>query len=103
MAAAQASAVSLGVMGAFVGGVTATAQNTYKVARGEMKSVDAARNVARETVGTGLSTAAGGAATTLLGLSGIVGLAGLLVVASLTKGAWDNALTKEAVPEKKKA
>jgi hypothetical protein len=89
-------------MGAFVGGIAATATNTYKVAKGEMGKAEAAKKVAQETMGTGLATAAGAAATTFLGLGGVVGLAGLLVVATLTKGAWDQAmLDTEKSPKKK--
>ena len=76
--------------------------NTYKVAKGEIGVDTAIANVARETVGTGIATAAGGAAVTALGLGGMVGLVGFAAVATACKGAWDSAVypkTKAVVEE----
>jgi hypothetical protein len=94
MSAVPSNALAIGTMGAFVGGIAATATNTYKVTKGELGKAEAAKNVAQETLGTGLATAAGAAVTTVLGLGGVVGLAGLLVVATLTKEAWDQAMSE---------
>jgi hypothetical protein len=93
MVAVPTNAFVIGTMGAFIGGIAATAANTYKVAAGELSKTEAAKNVAQDTLGTGLAAAAGATTTTVLGLSGIVGLTGLVVVTTLAKGAWDRALS----------
>jgi len=86
------SAVALGVMGAVVGGTIAAIDNVQKVAKGEQKSEDAIANVAKETLGTGLSTAAAAAAMAGLGIGGLVGLAGFAAVATVSKGLIDSIL-----------
>ena len=94
LAAVPNNALGLGFLGAFVGGIYSAATNSYKVAKGEMSKVDAVTDVAQETMGTGLATAAGATAMTLLGVGGLVGLAGMVAVASLTKGAWNKAMSE---------
>lgn len=98
MVAISNSAVVSGTLGAIVGGTVSAASNSYKVARGEMRTADAVTASAKEAVGTGVSTAAAGAAVTALGLSGFLGIAGFLVVASFAKGFWDSAF--QSAPKK---
>jgi len=94
------SAAVLGAMGAVMGGTISAIGNTYKVAKGEQNSGEAIANVAKETFGSGVSTAAGAAAMSALGIGGIIGLAGFAAVATITKGLLDSVLYCE---EKKTA
>jgi hypothetical protein len=91
MVAISNSAVVSGTLGVIVGGTVSAASNSYKVARGDLSPGNAVSNVAKEAVGTGMSTAAAGAAVTALGLGGFWGIAGFLIVASFAKGVWDSA------------
>ena len=86
------SALMLGAMGAVVGGTIAAIDNVQKVAKGEQKGDEAVANVAKETLGTGLSTAAAAAAMAALGIGGLVGLAGFAAVATVSKGFLDSVL-----------
>jgi hypothetical protein len=93
------SAASLGVMGALVGGTISAVGNTYQVARGQQKGSDAITNVAKETVGSGISTAAAAATITAIGLGGLIGLAGFAAVATVSKGLLDSVLYCENKPK----
>jgi hypothetical protein len=86
------SAAMLGTMGAVVGGTVSAIGNTYKVAKGEQRSADALANVAKETVGSGISTAAAAATITALGIGGLIGFASFAAVASISKGLLDSIL-----------
>jgi hypothetical protein len=92
MSSISQSAATLGVMGAVLGGTVSAIGNTYKVAKGQRKSTDAIVNVAKETVGSGISTAAGAATMAALGMGGLIGLAGFAAVATITKGLLDSIL-----------
>ena len=92
MSSISQSAATLGVMGAVLGGTVSAIGNTYKVAKGQQKSADAIASVAKETVGSGISTAAGAAAMAALGIGGLIGLAGFAAVATITKGFLDSIL-----------
>ncbi|MGD8213038.1 MAG: hypothetical protein PVH37_14300 [Desulfobacterales bacterium] len=89
------SAARMGAMGAVVGGTLSAIANTYKVAKGEQKSADAVANVTKETVGTGISTATAAATMATLGVGGLIGLAGFMAVATITKGFLDAVLYGE--------
>jgi hypothetical protein len=86
------STAMMGTMGAVLGGSISAIENTYKVAKGEKTSADAISNVAKETVGSGISAATAAAAMAALGIGGLLGLAGFAAVASITKGLLDNVL-----------
>ncbi len=85
-----AVAASAGKIGAVAGGVVSAMHNTYRFGRGDIKATEAISNVVKDTVGTGLATAAGAVAITMVGITGLVGVAGFVTVAALTKGAWDS-------------
>jgi hypothetical protein len=86
------SAAMLGTMGAVLGGSIAAIGNTYKVAKGEQNNAEAITNVAKETVGSGISTATAAAAMAAIGVGGLIGLAGFAAVATITKGLLDSVL-----------
>jgi hypothetical protein len=86
------STAMLGAMGAVFGGAIATVENSYKVAKGEQKAPEAIANVAKETFGSGISTAAAAATMAALGIGGLMGLAGFAAVATITKGFLDSIL-----------
>ena len=90
---------SAAATGALVGGTVAAVRSTIAVKEGRMTKSDAAKSVATESAGTGLATAAGIAATSVLGLGGLAGLLGFTVVATGAKMLWDksvpNALDKK--------
>jgi hypothetical protein len=90
------SAMKMGIMGAAIGGTIAAVGNGYQVMKGEQTSAQAISNVAKETLGTGLSAAAAGAAITALGFGGLVGLAGFAAVATISKGLLDVVLFSDS-------
>jgi hypothetical protein len=92
VASISQSAARMGTLGAVVGGTISAVGNTYKVAKGEQNAADAIANVARETVGTGISTATAAATMAALGIGGVIGLAGFAVVATISKGLLDSVL-----------
>lgn len=84
-----AATTAAGSVGAVVGGVVAAARNVKRVNQGEMTKGQAAADVGKEAVGTGLSTAAGVAVTGALGITGLLGLASLVGVAAGVKYLWN--------------
>lgn len=80
---------SAAVTGALVGGTVAAVRSTIAVKEGKMDRCEAVKAVASESAGTGLATAAGIAATGILGLGGLTGLLGFTVVATGAKMLWD--------------
>jgi hypothetical protein len=89
------SAATLGAMGAVMGGTISAIGNTFKVVNGDISRSDAISNVAKDTLGSGISSAAGAAAMAALGLGGLFGIAGFAAVATITKGVLDSALYRE--------
>jgi hypothetical protein len=86
------SAMKMGAMGAAIGGTIAVIGNGYQVAKGTQSGAQAVSNVAKETVGTGISTAAAAATVAALGIGGLAGLAGFAAVATISKGFLDSIL-----------
>ncbi len=84
-----AATTAAGGVGAIVGGAVAAAQDVKRVNQGEMTKAQAAADVGKEAVGTGLSTAAGVAVTGALGVTGLLGLASIVGVAAGTKYLWN--------------
>lgn len=84
--ATAASAIKLGVI---VGGTVSILQNTYRVSRGRIKVGEAAMNVAKDTLGNGLSAAAGKVIITGLGAGGLLGTVSFMTISGLSKGLWD--------------
>jgi hypothetical protein len=80
----------MGVFGAVAGGTIAAVSNSVRVAKGELSGPEAVSNIAKETVGTGLSTAAGMAAMRALGSGGILGFIAFFAVAGVVKTIWDS-------------
>ncbi|WP_319777494.1 hypothetical protein [Maridesulfovibrio sp.] len=83
---------SAAATGALVGGTVAAVRSTIAVNEGRITSYEAVKTVAKESAGTGLATAAGIAATGVLGLGGLAGLLGFTVVATGAKILWDKAV-----------
>ena len=78
-----------GTVGAVIGATVAAAKDIKRVNKGEMTKSEAAADIGKEAVGTGLSTAAGVAVTGVLGIGGLLGLASIVGVAAGTKYIWD--------------
>ncbi|THB63319.1 MAG: hypothetical protein D6E12_17245 [Desulfovibrio sp.] len=78
-----------GSVGAVVGGTVAAARDFKLVKEGEMTRGEAAVDVGKEAVGTGLATATGVAVVGALGVGGLLGLAGIMGVAAGTKYLWN--------------
>ncbi|WP_320006958.1 hypothetical protein [Maridesulfovibrio sp.] len=83
---------SAAATGALVGGTVAAVRSTIAVNEGRITSREALKTVAQESAGTGLATAAGVAATAVLGLGGIAGLLGFTLAATGVKIMWDKAV-----------
>jgi hypothetical protein len=86
------SAATLGAMGAVMGGTVSAIGNTLKVVNGEESRRAAISNVAKDTLGSGISSATGAAAMAALGIGGLLGIAGFAAVATITKGILDSVL-----------
>lgn len=80
---------SAAATGALVGGTVAAVRGTIAVKEGKMTRCELAKTVATESAGTGLATAAGVAATGIIGLGGLAGLIGFTIVATSAKILWD--------------
>jgi hypothetical protein len=86
------STVMLGFFGAVFGGAIAAIDNSYKVSTGLQTGTDAVTNIAKETIGSGVSAATAAATMAALGIGGLIGLAGFTAVATITKGFVDSIL-----------
>lgn len=84
-----AATTAAGSVGAVVGGTVAAAKDVKRVNEGKMTKGQAAADIGKEAVGTGLSTAAGVAVTGALGVTGLLGLASIVGVASGVKYIWN--------------
>jgi len=95
---------ALGGLGMVIGAAVAGAKNIRLVKEGKMQSDQAVGETLKESLGTGLTTAAAGAAAGVLGLSGALGLVGVAALGLGVKYLWDSALTPPAAaPAKPKA
>lgn len=86
-----AATAASGTVGAIVGGTAAIARDVKRVKDGEMTTSQAAGDIAKESAGTGIATAAGVAVVGTLGMTGFLGILGMVGVASGTKYIWDRA------------
>lgn len=78
-----------GSVGAIVGGTVAAAKDIKRVNEGEMTKGEAAADIGKEAVGTGLSTAAGVAITGVFGITGVLGLISIVGVSAGMKYLWN--------------
>lgn len=78
-----------GAAGAVIGGTVAAARDIGRVRDGEMSKGEAVMDIGKESVGTGLATAAGVAVVGALGIGGFAGLLGIAGVAAGTKYLWN--------------
>lgn len=83
---------SAAATGALVGGTVAAVRSTIAVNEGRITTGEAVKTVVQESAGTGLATAAGVAATAVLGLGGLAGLLGFTIAATGAKMLWDKTL-----------
>ncbi len=88
-----------GTVGAVVGGTVAAAKDIKRVRDGVMTKGQAAADIGKESIGTGLSTAAGVAVTGALGIGGLLGLAGVVGVAAGTKYLWNKKFGFKSEPK----
>lgn len=94
---------ALGGLGMVIGAAVAGAKNIRLVKEGKMQSDQAVGETLKESLGTGLTTAAAGAAAGVLGLSGALGLVGVAALGVGVKYLWDSALTPPAAASAKAA
>lgn len=85
-----AATTAAGSVGAVVGGSVAAAKDFKRVSNGEMTKGEAAADIGKEAVGTGLATAAGVAVTGLFGLTGLIGIASIVGVSAGAKYVWNS-------------
>ncbi len=100
---APGSAMAMGAVGAMIGAVSATAASLPRIRGQEPGRQEAMLTIAKEAAGTGLATAAGGAAARALGMRGFVGLLGMFAVATGVKYFWNQAMDGRAAVEEKPA
>lgn len=84
--------VAMGAVGAIVGGAVAAARNYDKVKTKELSREAAVKDVLKETGTTGLATATATALVSALGFTGLLSLAGIVVVTAGAKHLADKAL-----------
>jgi len=84
-----AATTAAGSVGVVVGGTVAAAKDFKRVSEGEMTKGEAAADIGKEAVGTGLATAAGVAVTGALGITGLLGLASIVGVSAGAKYLWN--------------
>lgn len=87
-----------GTVGAVVGATVAAARDIKRINEGEMTKGEAAADIGKEAVGTGLSTATGVAVTGLLGLGGLLGIVSIVGVAAGTKYLWNKKFGYKPAP-----
>ncbi|QTA86996.1 magnetosome protein MamC [Desulfonema magnum] len=84
------AALTMGGVGAIVGGTGAAARNIRQVKSGEINRQEAMGNVIKEAAGAGVATATATAVVGSFGTNrGLLSLLGLVVVATGTKYFWD--------------
>lgn len=81
--------ISSGIAGAVIGGTVTAVRDGIRVSEGSMTKKEAAKHIATESAGTGLSTAAGVAVTAVAGATGLLGLMTFAGVAAGVKHVWD--------------
>ena len=91
-AAVPVTTVSALKLGAIVGGAISVFQNAHRVSRRPIQPGQAAANVVKDTVGSGLASAAGAAVVTGLGIGGLRGIVSFMTISGLSKGWWDAAV-----------
>ena len=84
-----AATTAAGSVGAVVGGTVAAAKDIKRVGDGVMTKGEAAADIGKEAVGTGLATAAGVAVTGALGITGLLGLVSIVGVSAGAKYLWN--------------
>ena len=94
---APRATVAMGAVGAVIGGTMAAARDYGKVRKEEMTREEAVRDVLKESGTTGLATATATAVVSVLGLTGLLSLTGIVVVAAGTKHLADKALERRSL------
>ncbi|MCW7754076.1 hypothetical protein OOT00_08760 [Desulfobotulus sp. H1] len=77
---APRASLAMGAAGALVGGSIATAKNIRKVKEESITKDEAVKDILKESATTGIATAIGTAAVSMVGLRGTLSLLGLLSV-----------------------
>jgi hypothetical protein len=90
-ASVTTAALASGALGAVVGGAVSAVNSSYRLVKGDLSGSEAFSRVVRETVGTGLSSAAAGTTVAALRVGGFLGLAGFMIGTLLAKGILDSA------------
>lgn len=89
---APRAVLAMGAVGVLVGGAVAAARGWSRVKKQEMTREEAVKAAVRESGTTGLATATATAVVGVLGSTGILPLAGMVLVAAGTKHLADKAL-----------
>ncbi len=99
---APRATVAMGAAGALVGGAVAAARNYDKVQKKEITREAAVKDVIRETGTTGLATATATALVGAMGFTGLLSLAGMVLVTAGAKHMADRVIdgrkTRTALP-----
>ncbi len=85
-------------VGAIVGGTSAVAKNIRRVRDSQISREDAVKDTMKEAAGAGLATAAAAAVVRSVGATGLLSLAGVLVVATSAKYFIDSVVGPEKSP-----
>ncbi|MFK5953430.1 MAG: hypothetical protein QM498_10265 [Desulfobacterium sp.] len=89
-------ALTVGTVGAIVGGTNAAAKNIRKVNNNEINKETAVKEVFKEAAGVGVAIGAATAVVkTVTPRSNILGIVGIIAVATGTKMLWDSATGKK--------
>lgn len=93
---APRATVAMGAAGALVGGAVAAAKNYDKVQKKEITREEAVKDVIRETGTTGLATATATALVGAMGFTGLLSLAGMVLVTAGTKHLTDRIIDSKS-------
>ncbi len=97
-------ALTVGTVGAIVGGTNAAAKNIKKVNNNEISRETAVKEVLKEAAGVGVAIGAATAVVkTVTPRSNILGIVGIIAVATGTKMLWNSATEKKENSAQKKA
>lgn len=92
------SPLTMGGFGMIVGAAGSAAANIRRLNDGDIDKGQAALNVARDAAGAGVATAVATGIVNVLGLTGLLSVAGLLTTATATKYIYNSAFEPKKEP-----
>jgi hypothetical protein len=92
------ASLAMGMAGMIIGASGASAANLRRLKNGEIDGRQATKNVMYDAAGAAVATAAATAAVRLIGVSGVVAVAGMFAAATATRYLYDGAIQPASAP-----